>query len=60
MPFEDISHIEMAVKAAEEALQTSTMTMESEKLLTVNKAFTDAKKQLEMAKEFQVNNNSFF
>ena len=60
MPFEEISHIEMAVKAAEEALKASTMAMEPDKLLTVNKAFTDAKKQLEMAKDFQVNNYSFF
>ena len=60
MPFEDISHIEMAVKAAEEVLKTSTMDMEPDKLLTVNKALIDAKKQLKMAKEFQVNNYSFF
>ncbi|MDQ0255756.1 hypothetical protein J2S74_003138 [Evansella vedderi] len=53
-PFDDIHQIEMAIKAAQKTVGNATMNMDPEQLETATKALEDAKAQLNMATQHQL------
>ncbi|MCD8509279.1 MAG: DUF2564 family protein [Bacillus sp. (in: Bacteria)] len=53
-PFDDIHQVEMAIKAAQKTVGSATMSMDPEQLDTATNAINDAKEQLNMAIQHQL------
>lgn len=53
-PFDDLHQVEMAIKAAQKTVGNATMNMDPEQLDTATKAIEDAKNQLNMAIQHQL------
>lgn len=53
-PFDDIHQVEMAIKAAQKTVGNATMNMDPEQLDTATQAIEDAKDQLNMAVQHQL------
>lgn len=53
-PFDEIRQVEMAIKAAQKTVGNATMSMNPKQLDTATKAINDAKKQLDLAMQYEL------